>query len=88
MNQPAGGGSISGLAVDTAGTLYALTSNTTTQPQYNSTPLTTGTWQSMSALNTNAMSIAASGNVVYVGTSSTSVMYTSDKGKPGLEILC
>ncbi|AUH72763.1 hypothetical protein [Legionella sainthelensi] len=81
MNQPAGGGSISGLAVDTAGTLYALTSNTTTQPQYNSTPLTTGTWQSMSALNTNAMSIAASGNVVYVGTSSTSVMYTSDKGQ-------
>lgn len=82
-NQPAGGGGIESLAIDTAGTLYAITANTTIQPQYNSAPLTTGTWQTMAALpalNGNALSIAATGNVVYVGTDNSYVMYTSDKG--------
>ena len=81
-NQPAGGGSISSLAIDATGTLYAVTSSTTRQPQYNSAPLT-GTWQTMGALpasDENATTIAASGNLVYVGTSNSHIAYTSNKG--------
>lgn len=82
-NQPSTGVSISSLAIDTNSALYAVTANTTTQPQYNTAPLTTGTWQSMTALpggNGDATTIAATGTTVYVGTSNSHVMYTSDKG--------
>jgi hypothetical protein len=82
-NPPTGGGSISSLAIDNSGTLYAVTANTTSQPQYNSAPLTTGTWQSMSALpggDGNATAIAASGTTVYVGTNTSYVLYTSNLG--------
>lgn len=81
--QPTGGGAISSLAIDTNDALYAVTANTTTQPQYNTAPLTGGAWQLMSALpggNGNAKTIAASGTTVYVGTSSNYVVYTSNKG--------
>ena len=77
-NQP-GGSSISSLAVDTNGTLYAVTSSTTTQPQYNTAP-TTGAWQSMTALpgsDGNATTIAASGTTVFVGTDSSYILHTS-----------
>ena len=80
-SQPSAGGSISSLAIDDSGTLYTVTANTTTQPQYNTAPLTTGTWQLMIALPAdNATTIAAVGTTAYVGTSTSSVMYTSNKG--------
>lgn len=81
--QLTGSSSISSLAIDSSGTLYAVTTSTTTQPQYNSAPLTTGTWQLMSALpgsDGNATAIAASGATVYVGTSTSYILYTSNKG--------
>ena len=83
-NLPTGGGAISSLAIDTNGTLYAVTANTTIQPQYNVSPLTTGTWQSMGALpggDGNASTIAATGTTVYVGTANSHLMYTSDQGQ-------
>ena len=79
---PTGGGSISSLAIDNSGTLYTVTSNTTTQPQYNTAPLTS-TWQLMSALpggDGNATTIAASGATVYVGTNTSYVLRTSNLG--------
>ena len=82
-NQPSTGVSISSLAIDTSGTLYVVTADTTTQPQYNTAPLT-GTWQSMTALpagDGNATTIAASGSTVYVGTNNSHVMYTTNKGQ-------
>ena len=84
-NQPSTGVSISSLAIDTNGTLYVITANTTTQPQYNTSPLTTGTWQSMGAIpagdyNTGITTIAATGTTVYVGTDSSYVLSTPDKG--------
>lgn len=85
INQPTtGGGSISSLAIDDVGTLYAVTSETTTQPQYNSAPLAAGTWQTMGQLplnKGNATAIAASGSVVYVGTDTSYVAYTLNKGQ-------
>jgi len=59
-------------------------STTTTQPQYNTAPLTIVSWQLMTALpggDGNAKTIAATGTTVYVGTSNSHVMYTSDKGQ-------
>jgi len=78
-NQP--GGTIQSLGIDTNGTLYVVTDNTTTQPQYNTAPLTGGSWQLMTALPSgNATAIAATGTTVYVGTDNTAVMYTSNYG--------
>lgn len=83
INQPSGG-AISSLAIDRSGTLYAITSSTTTQPQYNSAPLASGAWQLMLALPAvydNARTIAASGTTIYVGTSNSYVVSTSDLGQ-------
>ena len=62
---------------------YVITTSTTTKPQYNTAPLTTGAWQSMSALPSgdgHATTIAAYGTTVYVGTTNSYVLYTSNLG--------
>ena len=82
-NQPAGGGTILNLAIDNNGTLYTTTRTSTTQPQYNYSPTTNGTWQPLSPLpggSGNAISISVSGSTVYVGTSNGQLFSTSNLG--------
>ncbi len=83
-SQPSVNVSVSSLAIDTNGVLYAVMAYTATtpQPQYNTAPLTTGTWQLMALPNGDghANAIAATGTTVYVGTSNSYVLYTSNKG--------